>query len=108
MRISSPPDRFPCHYGIDTGNRGELIAAKLSVPQIREFIGADTLGYLSLRGVVRAIGLHRGAFCRACFDGQYPISIPRDQLLGKFALETHTARGVAAENKPPEYLEKVP
>jgi len=57
---------------------------------------------------MRAIGLHRGAFCRACFDGQYPVSIPRDQLLGKFALETHTARGVAAENKPPEYLERVP
>ncbi|HOQ27460.1 MAG TPA: amidophosphoribosyltransferase [Armatimonadota bacterium] len=108
VRISSPPDRFPCHYGIDTGNRGELIAATLSVSQIREFIGADTLGYLSLRGVMRAIGLHRGAFCRACFDGQYPVSIPRDQLLGKFALETHTARGVAAENKPPEYLERVP
>jgi amidophosphoribosyltransferase len=108
VRISSPPDKYPCHYGIDTGNRGELIAAKLSVPLIREFIGADTLGYLSLRGVVRAIGLHRGAFCRACFDGQYPVPIPRDQLLGKFALETHTARGVAAENKPSDQLEKVP
>ncbi|MBI3944943.1 MAG: amidophosphoribosyltransferase [Armatimonadetes bacterium] len=91
VRISSPPDRFPCHYGIDTGNRGELIAAKLSVPQIREFIAADSLGYLSLRGVVRAIGVPRGAFCRACFDGSYPVPIPRDVQLGKYALEASDA-----------------
>ena len=108
VRISSPPDRFPCHYGIDTGNRGELIAAKLSVEQIREFIGADSLGYLSLRGVGRAIGLHRGAFCRACFDGQYPVPIPRDQMLGKFALETQSARGVAEEDKPAGHRERMP
>lgn len=87
VRISSPPDRYPCHYGIDTGNQSELIAAKLSVEQIRDYIGADSLGFLSLRGVGRAIGVPRGAFCRACFDGQYPVPIPRDQNLGKHALE---------------------
>ncbi len=87
VRISSPPDRFPCHYGIDTGNRGELIAATKSVEEIREFIGADSLGYLSLGGVVRAIGLPKRAFCRACFDGLYPVPIPRTGQLGKYSLE---------------------
>ncbi|HEX2999392.1 MAG TPA: amidophosphoribosyltransferase, partial [Armatimonadota bacterium] len=87
VRISSPPDRFPCHYGIDTGNRGELIAAKLSVDEICKFIGADSLGYLSLRGVGRAIGVPRSAFCRACFDGHYPVEIPHDTQIGKFAME---------------------
>jgi|LSQX01.1.fsa_nt_gb amidophosphoribosyltransferase len=108
VRVSSPPDRYPCHYGIDTGDRGELIAAKHSVEEIRQFIGADSLGYLSLRGVVRAIGLHRGAFCRACFDGHYPVPIPRDAALGKYALEDRAQLNVSRENYPSELLEKVP
>lgn len=103
VRISSPPDRFPCHYGIDTGTRSELIAAKLSVEQIREFIGADSLGYLSLRGVIRAIGIPRGAFCRACFDGHYPVPIPQDAPLGKYVLEESEDLLLAAARKEPEW-----
>jgi amidophosphoribosyltransferase len=96
VRISSPPDRFPCHYGIDTGDRRELIAAKKSVEEICQFIEAESLGYLSLTGVLRAIGVPRGNFCRACFDGRYPVFIPRNVQLGKYALEgapTHVPAG---------------
>ncbi len=87
VRISAPPVRHPCYYGIDMANQSELVAAKLSVEEIRKMIGATSLGYLSLGGVVRAVGLGKDKFCRACFDGQYPIDIPRDVKLTKLMLE---------------------
>jgi len=87
VRISSPPYRYPCFYGIDTPNKGELIAARMSVEEIREFLGATSLGYLSIDGLVRATGIQRGKFCLACFNNRYPIPIPKDVRLHKFALE---------------------
>jgi amidophosphoribosyltransferase len=87
VRIASPPYRFPCFYGIDTAAQNELIAAKLSIEEIKDYIGADSLGYLSLPGLVRAIGLKKDMFCRACLDGKYPIEIPDAAKLQKFVFE---------------------
>jgi amidophosphoribosyltransferase len=87
LRIVSPPIRWPCFYGIDMSTRGELIAAGNRVEEIRAFIGADSLAYLSLDGLVASTGAPRNAFCRACFDGQYPVPVGAAEP-SKFALET--------------------
>lgn len=87
VRISSPPVRWPCYYGIDFATRAELIGGNLSVEEIRRSVGADSLGYMSLDGLVGATGVEKPQLCRACFDGQYPLSPetgregsePRDQ-----------------------------
>jgi amidophosphoribosyltransferase len=84
-RITCPPIQWPCFYGIDMPTRHELVASDLSVEEIRQFVGADSLGYLSLDGMVAATGAPRGDFCRACFDGEYPIEVPEGA--GKFLLE---------------------
>ncbi len=87
VRITAPPYRYPCFYGIDTGNPSELIAARLNIDEVRDSIGADSLGYLSLRGLIRAVGLSRGHMCMACLDGRYPIPLP-DEALSKDVFET--------------------
>ncbi|MGQ9455993.1 MAG: amidophosphoribosyltransferase [Armatimonadota bacterium] len=87
VRIASPPYKHPCFYGIDTANQNELIAAKLSVEEIRQYIGADSLGYLSLQGLIKAIGVRRDKLCCACLDGKYPVEIPREAKLSKFVFE---------------------
>lgn len=79
FRFASPPITGPCHYGIDTPTREELIAATHSVEEIRDFLGVDSLGYLSLDGMLRAAGGREG-YCHACFSGDYPI--PVDDSLG--------------------------
>ena len=75
MRISCPPTVSPCFYGIDTPTRKELIAATHSVEEIREYLGADTLGYLSIEGLRRAVGDTQGHFCNACYTCEYPTAI---------------------------------
>jgi amidophosphoribosyltransferase len=85
MLVTCPPLQWPCFYGIDMPTRQELIAADLTVEQIRSYVGADSLGYLSLEGMVEAAGGPKDSFCRACFDGEYPIEIPEGA--GKFVLE---------------------
>ncbi len=85
IRITCPPVQWPCFYGIDFPTRQELIAADLTVDQIRDYVGADSLGYLSLEGMVEAAGGQKQTFCRACFDGEYPIAVPEGA--GKFVLE---------------------
>jgi amidophosphoribosyltransferase len=87
VRISSPPVKYPCFYGIDMAKQEELIAAKKSVEEIRQYIGATSLGYLSIQGLIRAIGVRRDKFCLACFDGKYPIEIPQHIRISKFSLE---------------------
>ncbi len=84
-RITCPPIRWPCFYGIDMSTRSELVASDLSVEQVRGFIGADSLGYLSLEGMIAATGAPGDGLCRACFDGAYPVPVPADA--GKFLLE---------------------
>ncbi len=92
LRISCPPIRYPCFYGIDTSaGRSELIAARLSKEKIREHIGADTLEFLALPNLVRAVGLPKANFCTACFDNHYPIPVPEDLRVTKFDLEATPA-----------------
>ena len=88
LRISSPPYRFPCVYGVDTADRQELLAARVKeVEEIRRSLGADSLGYLSLRGLFKAVNLPRDKFCAACFTGRYPLAVPPEVQVSKFALE---------------------
>jgi amidophosphoribosyltransferase len=77
LRLASPPITGPCHYGIDTPTREELIAATHSIAEIRDFLGVDTLAYLSLEGMLRAAGRDTG-YCHACFSGRYPTPVPED------------------------------
>jgi amidophosphoribosyltransferase len=76
MRVTSPPIRWPCFYGIDMSTREELVAAGMEVEEIRDFIGADSLAYLSLPQLVAATGAPADTLCRACFDGEYPVPVP--------------------------------
>jgi amidophosphoribosyltransferase len=87
VRVASPPIKHPCFYGIDTANQDELIAAKLSIEQIRQYIGADSLGYLSLSGLIHAIGVKKDKLCCACLDGRYPIEVSKEAKLSKFVFE---------------------
>ena len=89
MRVSGPPHRFPCHYGIDFSTRGELIAASKSVAELRDYLGLDSLYYLSIPGLLEATGIENpeNNFCKACFDGCYPVAF--DENLSKECLETN-------------------
>jgi amidophosphoribosyltransferase len=85
IRITCPPVKWPCFYGIDMPTRQELIGADLTVDEIRAYVGADSLGYLSQSGMIEATGRPADGFCAACFDGEYPIPVPEQG--GKFVLE---------------------
>jgi amidophosphoribosyltransferase len=87
VRISSPPVKWPCYYGIDFASRAELVAAGLEVEEIRRSIGADSLGYVSLEGLIEATTIAEKNLCTACFTGEYPIQIPTDLSAGKHLLE---------------------
>jgi amidophosphoribosyltransferase len=87
VRVSSPPTVNPCHYGIDTPTRRELIAANASVEEIRQFIGADSLGYLSAEGMLDAFGRPQQATCTACFTGIYPVEIEEEEREKEHALD---------------------
>jgi amidophosphoribosyltransferase len=88
VRISSPPVKWPCFYGIDFATRAELIANGLDIEEIRASIGADSLGYIGLDQMVEATGQPASALCTACFTGDYPIPLPDESQLGKHLLET--------------------
>ena len=79
MRISAPPTVSPCFYGIDTPTRKELIAPSHSVEEIRRYIRADSLGYLSMQGLLKAVGKDDG-FCHACFSLEYPVAFPTEDV----------------------------
>ena len=79
MRISCPPTISPCYYGIDTPRRSELIASSHSVEDIREYLNADSLSYLSLGGMLSSVGLRARSYCTSCFTGKYPVEFPRDE-----------------------------
>ena len=87
MRVAGPPHRFPCHYGIDFSTRGELIAAKKTVEELRGYLGLDSLHYLSIEGLLQSTGVENpeANFCKACFDGCYPVAF--DENLTKECLE---------------------
>jgi amidophosphoribosyltransferase len=89
MRVSGPPHRFPCHYGIDFSTRGELIAATKTVEELRDYLGLDSLYYLSIDGLLQATEFKspENNFCKACFDGCYPVAF--DMQLTKDCLESN-------------------
>ncbi len=86
VRVASPPVSWPCFYGIDFATRAELIAGRLSTEEICASIGADSLGYVSLAGLIEATTLPEDRLCRACFDGQYPVPVADDDQ-GKYVLD---------------------
>ena len=92
VRISSPPVAWPCFFGIDFASRAELMAGNLTIEEIRESIGADSLGFVSLAGLIEATTIPAGRLCRACFDGKYPIDVAEGEK-GKHLLEAVGARG---------------
>ena len=92
VRISSPPVKWPCFYGIDFATRAELIANGLSTDEICNSIGADSLAYISLEELIEATGVAQDRLCMACFSGEYPIALPEPQDLGKHLLEAHSPR----------------
>lgn len=79
MRISCPPTISPCYYGIDTPRRSELIASSNSVEDIREYLNADSLSYLSIEGMLSSVGVRARTYCTSCFTGKYPVEFPRDE-----------------------------
>jgi amidophosphoribosyltransferase len=87
LRVSGPAHRFPCHYGIDFSTKGELIAARMQVDALKDFLGLDSLHYLSLNGLLTSTGVKNPeeCFCKACFDGCYPVEF--DESLTKDCLE---------------------
>ncbi|MDP3879836.1 MAG: amidophosphoribosyltransferase [Dehalococcoidales bacterium] len=89
MRVCAPPIRFPCFLGVDMATQRELIAAQKTVPEIRDFIDADSLGYLSIEGLIKAVALPKDIFCMACFTGKYPI--PVQIQMDKLALESRVS-----------------
>ena len=93
LRISSPPYQWPCFYGIDTAARKDLIAYGRSVEEIRQYNGADSLAYISMDNLVEAVGHPKREFCRACFDGEYPIRVPHDIKYTKLVLGDDEANG---------------
>jgi amidophosphoribosyltransferase len=101
MRVSCPPHRFACHYGIDFPDPQKLIANQMSMEEIAKYLGVDSLGYLDVEGMVRATGRPLNEFCLACFTGNYPL--PVDPALDKFIMEKreHRARALADQERHP-------
>jgi amidophosphoribosyltransferase len=90
LRITSPPIRWPCYYGIDMATKAELVASDLGIEEIRQFVGADSLGYLSLEGLHESVNNAgdgpREGFCNACFSNDYPITIQQPARLRQLRL----------------------
>ena len=91
LRVSCPPIMWPCYYGIDFATRGELIAANKSVDEIRDYLGVDTLGYVSKEGMLACMNNNGAAYCTACFDGNYPVAVK--DALDKYVLESDRRQG---------------
>jgi amidophosphoribosyltransferase len=88
VRITCPPIEHPCHFGVDMGHDGDLMSARLTVDEIRDRIGADSLAFLSLEGMMRAIGysdVPSSGYCNACYTGEYPLAVADAQA--KLAFE---------------------
>ena len=79
VRISCPPTISPCFYGVDTPSRSELIASTHTIDEIRDFLEADSVAYLSLEGMLSAVQTERSAYCTSCYTGRYPVEFPRDE-----------------------------
>jgi amidophosphoribosyltransferase len=93
VRVSCPPHRHPCVYGIDFPDRSKLMAANHALDEIRQYLSADSLAYLSQEGMIKATGQPAGGFCMACYDGDYPV--PYDPDVDKHIIERRRARAEA-------------
>ena len=106
MRISCPPHKHACHYGIDFPDPEKLIANQHTIEEIRDYLGADSIGYLDVAGMVRATGQDKDGFCLACFNGRYPV--PVDPTLDKYIMERRANRAnLLVEEEHPELFDKV-
>src|SRR5690606_9023603 len=103
VRIASPPVRWPCFYGIDFAAKAELVASGADLDGVRRSIGADSLGYVSLDSLVAASDQPASRLCTACFDGNYPIPLPDEALIGNHVLEN---LGATEDANPAENGEK--
>lgn len=105
VRITAPPIKWPCFYGIDMCSKGELAAARMTLDEIKDHLGATSLGYLSIAGAVRAVGRGADHFCLACFNGEYPLAVP--ERLRKDAIERPPATGAlrVIQNLQPSLLD---
>jgi amidophosphoribosyltransferase len=92
FRVSSPPYRWPCYYGMDTGRKSELLAADLSVGEIRDYLGVDSLAYLEIERLTKATGTAEESFCTACLTGHYPVPVPLDDTKGVLEIDVTEAR----------------
>jgi amidophosphoribosyltransferase len=79
VRISCPPTISPCYYGVDTPSKEDLIAATHTIDEIRDFLEADSVAYLSLEGMLSTVDVQRSAYCSSCYTGHYPVEFPRDE-----------------------------
>ncbi|MEQ1823046.1 MAG: amidophosphoribosyltransferase [Fimbriimonadaceae bacterium] len=104
VRITAPPIMWPCFYGIDMCSKRELAAARMTIEEIRNHIGATSLGYLSVPGVVRAVGRPENEFCLACFNGQYPLAIPADMERDPFERTADVGSMAAVNKSQPELI----
>ena len=103
MRISCPPTISPCFYGVDTPRRSELIAATHSLDEIRRYLNADSVAYLSLEGLTGAVSGGRSRYCTSCYTGVYPVAFPRDEAAYlQLALKLHGAHVDEPKNEPVE------
>jgi amidophosphoribosyltransferase len=93
LRISCPPHKYACYYGIDFPDPKNLLANQFKTDEMAKYLEVDSIGYLDIEGMVRAIGLPKSEFCLACFNGQYPVPIDRE--LDKFIIERRSARSRA-------------
>jgi len=98
MRVCAPPITNPCYMGVDMATRQELIAANNTVEEIRELTGADTLGYLSIEGLMKVVGGTHGGFCSACFTGNYPVPVQLE--LTKLGLEKSSSKVAKSSPNP--------
>ncbi len=99
LRINCPPIKWGCFYGVDTSaGRSELIAARMSVEEIRQHLGADSLEYLNMKNLIAAVGLPKSNFCTACFDNQYPIPVPKELKVAK--ADVAPAKSAEEEKQP--------
>jgi amidophosphoribosyltransferase len=105
LRVSSPPYKWPCFYGMDTGTRGELLAANMEIGEIREYLGVDSLAYLDIDRLITATGALNAGFCTACLTGEYPVEIPAE--LSKGVLE-QGPRPAPAPARQPDAAELFP
>jgi len=106
MRISSPPLMYPCFYGIDMATQTEFIANHRTIEEIRDYLGVDSLAYLSIEGLVRAIGEPKDNFCLACFNGDYPVDVSEMLDYDKYALDDDSEKQIKQEKDLCRNLEK--